>query len=75
MKLQSNSLDLLRFAARTGNKLFLLDTGHDGEDDVLFGVNQEEVWQDILHYVDDEIPEHWTLEEVTLDQVEAHFGD
>lgn len=63
--MRSHSLAQLRAARAEGNKLFILDTGEDGEDDVLYGTNQLEVEADIRFYLDNEIPEHWTLREIS----------
>jgi len=48
-----------------GTKVFRLDTGNNGEDDVLLGENREDVLRDVLsHHEIKELPEHWELSEV-----------
>ena len=48
-----------------GTKVFRLDTGNDGEDDVLLGASREDVLRDVLyHHEIKELPEHWELEEL-----------
>lgn len=45
-------------------RVFRLDTGNDGEDDVLIGASREEVLQDVLrHHELKALPEHWELRE------------
>ena len=50
-------------AQKKGKKIWSLDTGNDGEDDMLIG-EREDVIQDILYYHHDieSMPEHWELD-------------
>ena len=46
-------------------KQWKLDTGNDGEDEILYGETVEEIIDDILHYQDlARLPDHWSIEEV-----------
>ncbi|MBT9148140.1 MAG: hypothetical protein DDT32_01910 [Syntrophomonadaceae bacterium] len=42
--------------------LWKLDTGNDGDDDVLFGSYQGVVSEILAYHELDELPSHWTLE-------------
>ena len=57
-------------------KVFRLDTGNYGEDDLLLGTSREEVLRNVLHHHEMEgLPEDWTLEEVPEDMVEAYLEE
>jgi hypothetical protein len=47
---------------------YKLDTDNSGNDEILEGATRAEVLQDVLsHHEIDELPEGWTLEEITED--------
>lgn len=61
MKYRSHTPEEIRKAIEQGAEVWVLDTGSDGEDDVLIG-SREEVFQDICainQFTD--LPPHWRL--------------
>lgn len=51
----------IKRAIELGDEAWALDTGNDGEDDVIIGT-KEECERDILYLNDlDKLPDHWTL--------------
>jgi len=61
MRYRSHTEEEVRDAVAKGTQVWALDTGADGEDDVLIG-SREEVFQDICSLHDSsEFPPHWTL--------------
>lgn len=74
MNLRSNTVAQLRSAIAEGNRLYALDTATDGEDDVLYGMDRQEVVNDILFHHDlAEWSDRWTLEEISLAEIEDIF--
>lgn len=64
MNLRSHSASTIRDALADGLPVWRLETGNDGEDDVLIG-DYQDVVADILDHFDlDELPDHWFLERV-----------
>ena len=64
MVLRSHTYEEIIAAFDRGDMVWALDTGNDGEDDVLLGT-LEEVELDLLHHFDlQEMPVHWTLEQL-----------
>ena len=48
---------------------YKLDTGNSGNDEILVGDSIAEVTQDVLSYHEiDQLPEDWTIEEITEDR-------
>lgn len=61
MKYRSHTEEEIRNAVAEGAQAWVLDTGSDGEDDVLIG-SREDVFQDICALRDiNEFPTHWHL--------------
>jgi hypothetical protein len=61
MNYRSHTLEEIREAIARGAQVWALDTGPDGEDDVLIG-SREDVFQDICSFHDiSELPPHWSL--------------
>lgn len=59
--MKSHSNDELVAAFLAGDQIWELDTGNDGEDDVLIGSKQE-VEADLCHHFEfEELPGHWDL--------------
>jgi hypothetical protein len=56
--------DLLRAIVR-GEHVWILDTGVDGQDDVLIGRREQAEDDALAHYELVEWPAHWTLTEYT----------
>ncbi len=72
VNLKSHTVAELRQAVADDYRLYALDTGSDGEDDVLFGMDYDEAHSDVVFYHDlDEWPSGWILREVTIAEVEA----
>ena len=65
MNTRSIPLKYLILAQKNGEEIWQLDTGRDGEDDMLIGT-EDEVRYDItyLHELENGWPEHWTLTKV-----------
>jgi hypothetical protein len=62
MNYRSHTEKEIRDAIAKGAQVWVLDTGPDGEDDVLIG-SREDVFQDICSFHDtSEFPAHWHLE-------------
>ena len=56
-------------AMAEGRPVYELDTGDDGNDDVLIGTERQ-VLADVLSFFDiDELPEHWTLRRIFEDEI------
>jgi hypothetical protein len=74
---RSHTLPEIAMAMTAGQSVYVLDTGLDGEDDVLFDDSEEPVIFDILAYHEiDEMPDHWTINEVTdFTMCEVTFED
>ena len=67
MDLKSYSKKEIIEKVLAGEDLWRLDTGNDGEDDVLYG-EYGAVLDDILYHYDiDELPKHWSLDQVTIE--------
>jgi hypothetical protein len=68
MNFKSHSKEEILKALSEGKKLFVLDTGSAGEDDILIaehGEGREDVLADVLaHHEMAELPEDWYLEEI-----------
>ncbi|MCG6860217.1 MAG: hypothetical protein LJE70_02880 [Chromatiaceae bacterium] len=61
MNYRSHTREEIRDAIAKGAQVWTLDTGPDGEDDVLIG-SREDVFQDICSFNDtNELPAHWRL--------------
>lgn len=61
MSYRSHTEEEIRDAITKGAQVWALDTGSDGENDVLIG-SREEVFQDICSFHDvTELPPHWSL--------------
>lgn len=62
MNYRSHTEEEIRDALARGARVWALDTGSDGEDDVLIG-SREDVFQDICSFHDgiSEMPPHWRL--------------
>ncbi|MDQ2696700.1 MAG: hypothetical protein M3Z21_15255 [Pseudomonadota bacterium] len=74
MKLHTYTLNDLRQAVADGESLYALDTGSDSMDDVLFGIDVQEIVNDLCYEFDtNELPAHWTIRQVSLEEVEARF--
>jgi len=64
MNFRSHSKKEIQEAQKHGKKIWMLDTGTYGEDDMLIG-EKEEVFGDILCYYEiEKLPDGWTLEEI-----------
>jgi hypothetical protein len=71
MNFRSHSKKEIKKAISEGKKVFFLDTGNAGEDDILI-VEPEESREDVLadvlaHHEMAELPEGWTLKEIDYD--------
>lgn len=64
MNYKSHSKNLIDGALKMGVPVYALNTGTDGEDDVLIGTRLEIIEDLCIHYELIELPAHWTLEEV-----------
>jgi hypothetical protein len=68
MNFRSHSKEEIKKAISEGKKLFSLDTGNAGYDDILIADTNEtrqDVLEDVLaHHEVSELPEGWTLEEI-----------
>jgi len=65
MTLRSWSEEELLAAFKAGKKIYKLDTGTSGKDDVLVGDTYREVLQDVLDNEEViELPEGWSLDEI-----------
>lgn len=74
MKLHTYALDELRQAVADGESLYALDTGADNMDDVLFGMDVQEIVKDLCVELDiNKLPAHWTIRMVSLEEIEARF--
>ncbi len=54
-------------------KIFILDTGTDGQDDVMVGRERDEILADLKHHYDWDqscLPVGWTLWESSLEELE-----
>lgn len=75
MNFRSYSKKEIKKAFSEGKKVFVLDTGSAGEDDILIaepGEGREDILADVLaHYEVAELPEGWTLEEIDYDPEDA----
>jgi len=61
MRYRSHTEEEIRNAVAKGAQVWVLDTGSDGEDDVMIG-SREDVFQDICCFHDiSEFPPHWHL--------------
>jgi hypothetical protein len=63
--MRSHSIQAIIEALASGQKVWRLDTGTSGEDDLLIGT-RDQVEADICHHFErDDLPEGWELIEVT----------
>lgn len=70
MNYRSHTEEDIRNAIAKSAQVWALDTGPDGEDDVLIG-SREDVFQDICSFNDvSELPRHWHLK-----PFEEHFRE
>jgi len=61
MNYRSHTGGEIRDALARGAQVWVLDTGPDGEDDVLIG-SREDVFQDVCSFHElGELPPHWSL--------------
>ena len=61
MNFKSHTKEEILSALRDGKEVYVLDTGNDGEDDVLIG-GFRDVMRDIVEYHEiDILPDHWGL--------------
>ena len=68
MRYRSHTEEEIRNAIAEGAQVWVLETGPDGEDDVLIG-SREDVFQDICSLHDfSEFPPHWSLKPFEEDQ-------
>jgi hypothetical protein len=71
MDFKSHTKEEIKKAISEGKKVFALDTGNAGEDDILIADTNEtrqDVLEDVLaHHEVSELPEGWTLEEIDYD--------
>jgi len=51
----------LKIALRTGEPIWILDTDHDGKDDLLIGEEEEVIIYLLNHFELDKLPSHWKL--------------
>jgi hypothetical protein len=58
---RSHTKDRIDEALCNGEEVWELDTGNDGEDDVLIGSRSAVVFDLCSYYEVDELPAHWTL--------------
>lgn len=66
MNYRSHAKEEVIEALKQGIKVFALDTGNYGEDDVLIGGTMEEALADVLsHHELAELPEGWEISEMT----------
>jgi hypothetical protein len=72
---KSHTNDELRQALRSGKRLWELDTGSAGEDDILIAEpaeNRDDLLSTVLsHFERTELPPRWTLEGLSSQQEEA----
>lgn len=62
--MKSHTKEEIQKALKEKKEVWKLDTGNDGEDDILIG-NYDDVLFDILSYHDlDVLPDYWSLEKV-----------
>jgi hypothetical protein len=67
MNYRSHAKEEVIEALKQGKKVFALDTGNYGEDDVLIGGTMEEALADVLAYHElAELPEGW---EITVTEI------
>jgi hypothetical protein len=75
MNFRSHSKEEIKKAISEGKRVFALDTGNAGEDDILIaepGEGREDVLADVLaHHEMAELPENWTLKEIDYDLEDA----
>ena len=65
MNYRSHAKEEVIEALKQGKKVFALDTGNFGEDDVLIGGTMEEALADVLsHHELAELPEDWEITEI-----------
>ena len=66
MNYRSHAKEEVIEALKQGKKVFALDTGNFGEDDVLIGGTMEEALADVLAYHElAELPEDWEITEIS----------
>ena len=66
MNYRSHAKEEVIEALKQGKKVFALDTGNFGEDDVLIGGTMEEALADVLSHQElAELPEGWELREIS----------
>ena len=75
MNFKSHSREKIEKALSEGKRVFVLETGSAGEDDILIaepGEGREDVLADVLAYHEmAELPEGWCLEEIDYDLEDA----
>ena len=61
MNYRSHTRSKITKALKAGLEVWALDTGNDGEDDVLIGTWEEVEGDTLSHHELIELPDHWTL--------------
>jgi len=72
MNFKSHTRGEVARAIMQGQEVWALDTGNDGNDDVLIGSKQETIDCLLAHHELDELPGHWTLDPVTALNAESY---
>jgi len=68
---KSHTKEEVKEACLKGMKVYELDTGNDGEDDILVGYNDQDVLIDVFnHFEFEELPDHWAIRELREDELE-----
>ena len=69
MRFNSWKKEQILAALSRDRPVYELDTGSDGDDDVLIGTERQ-VLADVLSFIDvDELPAHWTLRRIFEDEI------
>ena len=73
MSLKSHSIEEILEAYERGEKVYSLDSGNSGEDDILIG-EKNEIIRNLCDYHEfDELPEHWALEPMDKDVFVSYY--
>lgn len=73
--MKSHSKQQISDAFANGSEVWFLDTGDDGDDDILIGT-EEECWAAISDFFAQdglEVPQHYTLEKLSAEAFSARF--